>query len=325
MPIFGPGSPLQNVLALARRVARTDVNVLVTGESGTGKEVIVRAIHQWSTRRRAALVPVNCGAIPENLLESELFGHTKGAFTGADRARAGRFELAHKGTIFLDEIGELPLLLQVKLLRVIQERKIEPLGSMTSRDVDFRLVAATNVGLEDAVRAGRFREDLYFRLNVLRLHLPALRERPGDIDPLVRHFVKLYNERLLTEVQGFTDGAVQLLCRQGWPGNVRELENFIQGVMVLTGDGWVTEREVAARLHDRQALGGAPESAAKLGDSAWTDFPEHGIDLNQRLVDYERTLIEMAVERAQGNKTQAARLLGLNRTTLVEKLKRMNR
>ncbi|MFT7622216.1 MAG: transcriptional regulator with PAS, ATPase and Fis domain [Myxococcota bacterium] len=324
MPIHAAGSPIAGVLALARRVARTDCNVLVTGESGTGKEVIVRALHAWSNRRRGKFVPVNCGAIPENLLESELFGHVRGAFTGADRPRIGRFELAHKGTIFLDEIGELPLMLQVKLLRVIQEHRIEPLGSMETKEVDFRLVAATNVGLEDAVKDNKFREDLYFRLNVLRLHLPPLRQRSMDIAPLVRHFTAMYNDRLLTEVQGFTDGAMRQLERQGWPGNVRELENFVQGLMVLAGEGWISEREVNERLNARHSLSITPgiEERVAVQDSAWVQFPDTGIDLNGRVDEYETHMIRIALSRADGNKTQAARLLGLNRTTLVEKLKR---
>ncbi len=321
MPIFAPGSPMASVLALARRVARTDCNVLVTGESGTGKEVVVRALHAWSNRRRGKFVPVNCGAIPENLLESELFGHIRGAFTGAERARVGRFELAHRGTVFLDEIGELPLMLQVKLLRVIQERRIEPLGSVESKDVDFRLVAATNVSLEESVKEQKFREDLYYRLNVMRLHLPPLRQRTMDIKPLVKHFVALYNERLLTEVQGFTDGAMRLMERQPWPGNVRELENFVQGVMVLAGDGWITERDIKDRLNARASLGGDVVSAA-VDTSEWVEFGESGIDLNHRLDSYETHLIRIALSRAEGNKTKAAKLLGLNRTTLVEKLKR---
>ena len=321
MPVFAPGSPLAGVLALARRVARTNCNVLVTGESGTGKEVVVRALHRWSGRRKGPLVPVNCGAIPENLLESELFGHTKGAFTGADRARTGRFELAHRGTIFLDEIGELPLLLQVKLLRVIQERKVEPLGATSGREVDFRLVAATNVSLEENVRGGRFREDLYFRLNVLRLHLPSLRERPMDVTPLTAHFVRLYNERLLTEIEGVTEGALRLLQRQSWAGNVRELENFIQGLMVLVGEGWITDADVQERLQAR-AVYGTVDAPAQPASGPVLDFPESGVNLNARMEAYEAQLIAIALERASGNKTRAAKLLGLNRTTLVEKLKR---
>ena len=327
LPIFAPGSPLQGVLALARRVARTDCNVLITGESGTGKEVVVKSIHGWSQRRRGPLVAVNCGAIPEQLLESELFGHVKGAFTGADRVRPGRFELAHQGTIFLDEVGDLPLMLQVKLLRVIQERRIEPLGATQSKDIDFRLVAATNVALEENVRRQKFREDLYFRLNVLRLHLPALRERPMDVAPLVAHFVRTYNSRLLTEVQGFTEGALALLRRQTWPGNVRELENFVQGLMVLTGEGWVSEADVLGHIRGVSEMGrfdrgAAPMPSASPAAESGLDFPAEGIDLVARVDAFETGLIEEALRRSEGNKSQAARLLGLNRTTLVEKLKR---
>ncbi len=317
MPIHAPGSPLGAVLSVVRRVARTDCNVLITGESGTGKEVVVQALHGWSQRRRGPLVPVNCGAIPENLLESELFGHTKGAFTGADRVRVGRFELAHRGTIFLDEVGELPTLLQVKLLRVLQERRIEPLGSTGPKEVDFRLVAATNVALEDAIRNGSFREDLYFRLNVIRVHLPPLRERPMDIPPLVDHFVALYNERLLTEVQGFSEGALRSLMRQPWPGNVRELENVVQGVMVMTGEGYIAERDLEQRLGQRE-----PVRVDLRAVGQGVELPEQGIDLVRFLEETEVRLIDQALARAAGNRTQAAKLLGLNRTTLVEKLKR---
>ena len=323
-PIFSVGSPIQPVLELARRVARTDCNVLVTGESGTGKEVIVRSIHRWSGRCNGSFVPVNCGAIPENLLESELFGHVKGAFTGAERPRTGRFELGHKGTVFLDEIGELPLLLQVKLLRVIQERRVEPLGGHQSKEVDFRLVAATNVTLESAVQEGSFREDLYFRLNVLRLHIPSLRERPMDIEPLVDHFIERYNERLLTRVDGMTEGALDLLRSQPWRGNIRELENFIQGLMVLAGDGRISESAVMERLAGRVQLG--PRSAISgepdAGLGPGLDFPDTGVDLNARVEQYESHLIQEALKRSNGNKTRASKLLGLNRTTLVEKLKR---
>ncbi|HIA03153.1 MAG TPA: sigma-54-dependent Fis family transcriptional regulator [Myxococcales bacterium] len=323
MPIHAPNSPLVDVLTLIKRVAPTDCNVLVTGESGTGKEIIVRALHYWSNRKRGPIVPVNCGAIPENLLESELFGHVRGAFTGADRPRQGRFELANRGTIFLDEIGELPLALQVKLLRVIQERAVQPLGAPQPKKVDFRLVAATNVSLEDAVRAQGFREDLYYRLNVMRVQLPALRERPMDIRPLVQHFISLYNERLLTEVTGFDAAGMALLETQSWPGNVRELENFVQGLMVLAGDGVISQAAVAERLDERARFGMTerPQSLLQLSPPS-LDFPEEGVDLVQRLDMYESRLIDEALRRSEGNKSKAARLLGLNRTTLVEKLKR---
>jgi len=323
MPIYAPGSPLQKILGLARRVAPTDCNILVTGESGTGKEVVVRALHHWSQRARGPFVPVNCGAIPENLLESELFGHVKGAFTGAERPRTGRFEVANKGTVFLDEVGELPLLLQVKLLRVIQERRIEPLGSHHAKDVDFRLVAATNRSLESDVKDGKFREDLYFRLNVLRLHLPALRERPSDIPPLVEHFVRMYNDRLLTEIEGVSDDALNLLMRQSWKGNIRELENFIQGLMVIVGEGRIEMHHVHERLSQRIGFDDEPTdtSSTPLVNAA-LDFPEDGLDLNERLEQVETQLLAEALRRADGNKTKAARLLGLNRTTLVEKIKR---
>lgn len=323
--ILAPDSPMHDVLELARRVARTDCNVLVTGESGTGKEVVVREIHQCSTRSKGPFVPVNCGAIPEQLLESELFGHVRGAFTGADRNRIGRFELADGGTVFLDEIGDLPGLLQVKLLRVIQERSVEPLGAPRPKLIDFRLVAATNTPLEEAVQNKTFREDLYFRLNVLRLHLPALRERPMDIPPLIEHFVSVYNDRYMTTVTGFSESAINVLCTLQWAGNVRELENFVQGLMVVFGEGEITEDHVRIRLNDltqsgRQGLFRHDGPAGVGGMSM--EFPEDGVDLTARLEAYESQLLDEAMRRSEGNKSKAARLLGLNRTTLVEKLKR---
>jgi transcriptional regulator with PAS, ATPase and Fis domain len=323
--ILAPDSPMHGVLELARRVARTDCNVLVTGESGTGKEVVVREIHQWSTRNKGPFVPVNCGAIPEQLLESELFGHVRGAFTGADRNRVGRFELADGGTVFLDEIADLPGLLQVKLLRVIQERTVEPLGAPHPKLIDFRLVAATNTPLEEAVQKKAFREDLYFRLNVLRLHLPALRERPMDIPPLVVHFVSIYNDRYMTTISGFSESALNLLCTLQWAGNVRELENFVQGLMVVFGEGEITEEHVRTRLNELTQTGRKGlfrhEGAAGMGGMSM-EFPEGGVNLTERLEAYESQLLDEAMRRSEGNKSKAARLLGLNRTTLVEKLKR---
>ncbi len=325
--ILAPNSPMHEVLQLAKKVSRTDCNVLVTGESGTGKEVVVRALHRWSGRNTGPLVPVNCGAIPEQLLESELFGHVRGAFTGADRTRVGRFELADGGTIFLDEIGDLPQLLQVKLLRVIQDRTVEPLGAPRPKPVDFRLVAATNAPLEDAVKNKSFREDLYFRLNVLRLHLPALRERTMDIPPLVEYFVNMYNERFMTTVSGFSGSAMELLSKLQWAGNVRELENFVQGLMVVCVDGEISVSDVQARLDEFQQSGRTglyrgedPEESLSANE---LEFPDEGIDLTARMEAVERRLIQEAIRRSGGNKSKAARLLGLNRTTLVEKLKRM--
>ncbi|GMV43225.1 MAG: hypothetical protein AMXMBFR64_49410 [Myxococcales bacterium] len=308
-------SPLGAVLDSLERIAAARVNVLVTGESGTGKECVVRAVHDLSTWSTGPFVPINCGAIPEPLLESELFGHARGAFTGADRARPGRFELASGGTLFFDEIAEMPPNLQVKLLRVLQERVFEPLGSTESRQATFRVVAATNVDLEAAVAAGTFRQDLFFRLDVVRIHLPPLRERPMDIPHLVDHFMALYRESLGVDVPGITEGALALLQRHSWPGNVRELENVIQSVMVLKERGVIDEGDVACKFRSRlSALAPAVPSV---------HLPESGLSLPDALGQLELSLIRQALRRSGGNKSVAASLLGINRTTLVEKIKRL--
>lgn len=298
------------------RIAAARVNVLVTGESGTGKECVVRAVHDLSHWKTGPFVPINCAAIPEPLLESELFGHARGAFTGADRARPGRFELANGGTLFLDEIAEMPANLQVKLLRVLQERVFEPLGSTESRKATFRVVAATNVDLEAAVEAGTFRQDLFFRLDVVRIHLPPLRERPEDVAPLVEHFMSMYRETLDVDIPGITDGALQLLEWHTWPGNVRELENVIQSVMVLKGQGVIDEDDIAMKFRSRlAAIPTAPVPSVHL--------PETGLSLPDALGQLELSLIRQALRRSGGNKSAAATLLGINRTTLVEKIKRL--
>ncbi len=316
--LHAANSPLVPLLDSLQRVAESRANVLVAGESGVGKEGFVRALHQLAPWSSGPFVPINCGAIPENLLESELFGHVRGAFTGADRARVGRLEAANGGTLFLDEIGEMPLGLQVKLLRVLQEHEFVPVGATTAREATFRLIAATNRGLDDATRDGSFREDLYFRLVVVRLEIPPLRERRMDVAPLARHFLDAYARRQRSDVRGFTPGALTLLERYDWPGNVRELENVVQGALVFKADGLVTEEDVLARLRGRvrvDEVSSAPGAHAML-------LPDDGVDLRRTLEDVERSLIRQALWRSEGNRARAAGLLGLNRTTLVEKLKR---
>ena len=231
--MVGEDPAIQRVLRLIEKVAKTDSTVLILGESGTGKEVVARAIHELSPRVKKSMVPVNCGAIPANLLESELFGHVKGAFTGAMHSREGRFELAHNGTIFLDEIGEMSAILQVKLLRVIQERAFEPVGGTRPVEVDVRIVAATNKDLEAEVAAGRFREDLFYRLNVVPVTLPPLRERAGDVPLLLEHFNKKFATTRKRSVKGYSDEALQKLCEYGWPGNVRSSLSGVIAAMIL--------------------------------------------------------------------------------------------
>ncbi|MGC4064316.1 MAG: sigma-54 dependent transcriptional regulator [Polyangiaceae bacterium] len=295
------------------RVADTNCTVLVTGESGTGKELVARAVHQASSRARAPFVAVNCGAIPENLLESELFGHAKGAFTGAYASKTGRIGQAQGGTLFLDEIGELPLSLQVKLLRVLQSREYSPVGDSRIVTADVRVVAATNMDLEQAVRDGTFREDLYYRLNVIHVTVPPLRERSGDVRKLVQHFLERAKDRTgRTSVTSVSPGAMALLEQYNWPGNVRELENTIERAVLLCRTDTIQPRDLPAKVcglptEDRK-------SAGKL--------PDTGIDLRNAVESFENNLIRQALERTRWNKNQAARLLGLNRTTLVEMLKR---
>ncbi len=299
---------MQSVFKLARKVAAYDTTVLITGESGTGKELLARAIHQVGPRSKGPWVPVNCGGIPENLLESELFGHVKGAFTGADRSRAGLFAEADGGTIFLDEIGELPLSLQVKLLRVLQESEVRPVGGQKTRRVDVRVIAATSRDLGQAMADGSFREDLFYRLNVMPIHMPPLRQRPEDIPPLCRHFIAKFNAALDRRIEGIAPAAMKLLLRHLWPGNVRELENAIERAMVLC-EGDRLGPENFAGIIDGLAAG---RDAAAL-------FDGFSIKAAQRVV--EKALIEKALQTTGGNRTQAARLLEISHPSLLAKIK----
>lgn len=314
--LIGTSAPMREVLDFVEKVADSESTVLIQGESGTGKELIARMLHFNSMRRDRPLVPVNCGAIPENLLESELFGHEKGAFTGAAHTRLGRFELAHGGTLFLDEIGEMPLPLQVKLLRVLQERCFERVGGNKTINVDVRIIAATNQDLEQAVADRRFRQDLYYRLHVIPIHVPALRERRSDISLLVNHFVERFNELRKTEILGVEAAPLAKLSEYDWPGNIRELENLVERLAVLKKKGWIT----MADLPDR--VGKVTGSAQPEPTEQFIRFSEDGINLTKELEQYENRLIGEALRKANGITSRAAQLLQLNRTTLVEKLKR---
>jgi two-component system, NtrC family, response regulator AtoC len=314
--LVGTSTPMRRVLDFVEKVADSESTVLIQGESGTGKELIARMLHFNSMRRDRPLVPVNCGAIPENLLESELFGHEKGAFTGAAHTRLGRFELAHGGTLFLDEIGEMPLPLQVKLLRAVQERCFERVGGNKTIHVDVRIIAATNQNLEQAVAERRFRQDLYYRLHVIPIEVPALRERRSDIPLLVNHFIERLNEQRKTEIAGVESEALARMTDYEWPGNIRELENLVERAVVLKKKGWIT----VADLPDRMAKTVAA-SPADLPDH-FIRFNEDGINLTKELEQYENRLIGEALRKANGVTSKAAQLLQLNRTTLVEKLKR---
>jgi two-component system response regulator PilR (NtrC family) len=298
--LVGRSSPMEKVFELVSRVADTKTNVLISGESGTGKELVARAIHQSSDRRHRPFVAVNCGAIPENLLESELFGHVRGSFTGAVQNKEGLFEVADGGTLFLDEVGELPGALQVKLLRVLQEKRIRRVGGTSDRPVDVRILAATNRRLEDEVASGRFREDLYYRLNVIQIPVPALRERMEDLPLLVHHFVEKYDAELGKTVRCVSERAMERMLAYPYPGNVRELENVI-------------ERAVALARGDEIDLEALPPNLVRPPERETAErIPSEGVDLEKLLGDYERGLLLEALGRTGGVKKRAASLLGIS-------------
>ncbi len=296
-----------DVLGVATKVAPHESPVLLSGQSGTGKELVARLIHRESPRAEGPFVAVNCGAIPENLLESEFFGHVKGAFTGADRDRVGLFETARGGTLFLDEVGELPASLQVKLLRVLQEREVRPVGGNQTIDVDVRIVAATNRDLEDAVSEGAFRQDLFYRLAVVPIHLPALARRAEEIPELARHFLERHQERMGLRVDGISPEAMELLLSYPWPGNVRELENVLERALVLTEGPRVGIQDLPLQVR-----------SPSPGGMLTTD--DDDLSVKRRLAELERQLIQRALERTSGNKTQAAELLELSPRALRYKI-----
>jgi DNA-binding NtrC family response regulator len=307
---------MNRVIETIKKVASSDSTIAIYGESGTGKELVARALHFNSKRKAHPLVTVNCGAIPEELLESELFGHEKGAFTGAIRSRTGRFELAQGGTIFLDEIGDMSPSLQVKVLRVIQERRFERIGGIKTIDVDIRIITATNQDLEKAVAEKRFREDLFYRINVIPIHLPPLRERKADMPVLITHFLKKFNKSKEKNIDGLTPEAMNCLMRYHWPGNVRELQNLIEMLVVIKEYGNIELKD----LPDKIRLN-SEEVAEVISDVEITD---DGMDLNEVIGQFEKNLLQKALQKSGGIKTRAAKLLSLNRTTFVEKLKRYN-
>jgi transcriptional regulator with GAF, ATPase, and Fis domain len=331
---------MQVVYELIEKIADTDSTVLITGESGTGKELIAKTIHYNNSMRAGGpFVPLNCAAIPKDLLESELFGHEKGAFTGAINTRIGRFELAQGGTLFLDEVGELDPSLQVKLLRVLQEREFERVGGVKTIKVDVRILAATNKDLENATRDGKFREDLFYRLNVIPLHLPPLRKRVEDISLLMAHFVQEFAKKRKREPFTVSPEAMECLMKYRWPGNVRELENLIERLTILVSGNVVQLSDLPEKLnqmtfphmepHHRGVDSGAEtERAASISDTSpfcpsGFEISESGIDLNEAVSTMERNLIQKALEKTGGVRSRAAQLLGLNRTTLLEKMKKM--
>jgi DNA-binding NtrC family response regulator len=313
--LLGSDSSLLPALSLIAQVADTGCTVLVTGASGTGKELVARSLHAGSPRKNKPFVPVNCAAIPVNLVESELFGHAKGAFTGASSSRTGRFAQADGGTIFLDEIGEMELGVQAKLLRLIQDGELYPVGEETPTQIDVRVLAATNRDLEREVAAGRFRADLYWRLNVIPVELPSLRERPSDIARLAEHFLRRSNEKNKRAVTGFEPRAMATLEAYNWPGNIRELENLVERLVIVKGKGTVAVTDLPPTIRTPRAL--TPSKGNPM-----PGLPQDGTDLRAMLEAVEDRMIGEALERTGGNKNRAAELLGLNRTTLVEKLRR---
>ena len=308
--IIGRSEAMQEIFATIERVAPTRATVLLAGESGVGKDLIARAIHFHSPRRDRPLVKINCSAIPENLMESELFGYEKGAFTGAVGSKPGKFEQADTGTVFLDEIGDVPAAIQVKLLRILQEREFERLGSNVTRHIDVRVVAATNQDLRAALEQGTFREDLYYRLNVVPMNIPPLRERKQDISFLANHFLRKLAPDSGHEVEGISDAAMEKLVGYHWPGNVRELENVIERALILCRGGQLEADDIKLETAHRSRPASDPNQH---------HFLPEGLTLDQ----YEQEIIREALRRADGNKSQAARLLGLTRNALRYRLTQM--
>lgn len=339
--IIGRSASMQRLFRLIGKLAEDDLStVLIQGESGTGKELVAKAIHTHSPRAAHHFVPVNCAAIPDDLLESELFGYTKGAFTGATGSKIGRIEYANGGSLFLDEIGDMKPVLQAKLLRVLQEREFEPVGGLKSIPVDVRILAATHCNLEQMVAEGRFREDLYYRLSVIPVSIPPLRDRAEDIPLLIEYFINIIGKSKKNPLLGFDPVAMQTLSQSQWRGNVRELENLVQHMTILHGGSRVSYHDLPEKYRTTPPPAvPVPQEAPSLGmdkgirpeqlllfssATAITGeiWPESGIDFNALVNDFETQLIVQALKLTQGNKKEAARLLNLKRTTLLEKIKK---
>ena len=310
--IIGQSRKMREVFDLVQKVADCDSTILLNGETGTGKGMVARAIHQKSKRRNKPFISINCGAIPENLLESELFGHVRGAFTGATSLKQGKFELADSGTIFLDEIGDMSADLQVKVLKVLEEGEFEQVGGAKTIKVDVRIVAATHRDLSEEVQKGNFREDLYYRLYVIPVMLPSLRERRSDIPFLISHFLEQFNQKNNRSVHEISEEVLDMLMSHSWPGNVRELKNMMERLVVLKGSGEISARDLPSEI----------KSTHKFEPSTAIEISDEGICLNSAVTEFEKALILQSLEKTKWVKNKAAKLLHLNRTTLVEKIKR---
>jgi transcriptional regulator with GAF, ATPase, and Fis domain len=310
--IIGQSEPMKEIFSIVEKVANSDTTIIINGETGTGKGLIARAIHEISDRGSNSFIQINCGAISEGLLESELFGHVKGAFTGAITNKPGKFELAEGGSIFLDEIGDMSSDLQVKVLRVLEENEFEPVGGSKTIKANVRVIAATHRDLEEEVQKGNFREDLFYRLYVIPMVLPALKEKKSDIPLLVSHFLNLFCREKKKDIITISDEALEVLINYSWPGNVRELKNLIERLVVLSESAEITSRDLPKRskpIKQQETLPGI-------------DVHSDGVDFNTAVTEYEKTLIINALEKTNWIKNKAANLLQIKRTTLVEKIKR---
>lgn len=315
--IVGNSPRMQHIYDMILQVAKTRTSILITGESGTGKELIAKAIHELSDRSAQPFVTINCGGIPESLLESEFFGHKKGAFTGALHEKAGLFSLAHKGTVFLDEIAELSVPMQVKLLRAVQERVFRPVGGIEDLRSDIRFISATNKTLEDEVINGDFREDLFYRLNVIEIKVPPLRDRKGDLMPLAMHFLEKYSKEMNKKVVKFSSYAIDLLRKYNFPGNVRELENLIERSVALSSTNILLPDSLAMSIHKQRWIEGVANRRFDLDEVA------HGVSLDNILADIEAAYLKKAIEHSGGNKGKAAELLGLSMRSIRYRLDKL--
>ncbi len=312
--IIGTSKTMQEIFSVMARVVNSDSTVLITGDSGTGKELVAKALHYNGLRKEKPFIAINCAAIPSELLESELFGHVKGSFTGAVANKSGKFEQANTGTMFLDEIGSMSMALQGKLLRALQEKEIERVGGAKPLKVDVRIISATNTDLEKAVKKGLFRDDLYYRLNVIPIHLPSLKDRAEDIPLLAAHFIKKYNDKLNKKIKGLAGGVMDYLVAYDWPGNIRELENVVERAVTLTDGEYIMESALPQSI-----LGVSGQEFYNV-----PQIPDKGTDLERELEGFEATMIRMALKKSGGVKSKAAELLNLKRTTLIEKMRRLN-